>query len=246
MPICGKGLRFRSEGYSIPKPFLDVFGQPMFVRALNSLSPIKCEKVLSFVVRREYEEKWKFGEIMHEYLNNASVTILDGDTRGAVETCLHDKKLYEHKDEAVLVLDCDLWFRSKRYYQLILEVITNRSNIDGLLLGFNSNNPRYSYALVENNEVIRTAEKTVISNHALAGSYLFRSKGIFIKAATKLISENRSKLGAEEYYLSLLYNYIISSGGKILFAEVDNYFSFGTPQELKETLNSNIFKKIVS
>ena len=34
--MSGKGERFSKAGYEIPKPLIPIYGQPMFVKSLNS------------------------------------------------------------------------------------------------------------------------------------------------------------------------------------------------------------------
>jgi len=104
-----------------------------------------------------------------------------------------------------------------------------------MVVSFKSINPRYSYAKIdENNYVVETAEKIVISDNALTGSYYFSNKKVFEKSAKKLILDYETgKLNAKEVYLSLLYNNIIKDNGKIKLYTLDKYNSFGTPEELQ-------------
>ena len=37
IPAAGAGSRFAKEGYTKPKPFIDVLGKPMIVRVLENL-----------------------------------------------------------------------------------------------------------------------------------------------------------------------------------------------------------------
>ena len=39
-----------------------------------------------------------------------------------------------------------------------------------------------------------------------------------------------------EYYVSLLYNYLIAAGEKVYLAPMEEYYSYGTPEELKRYL----------
>ena len=105
----------------------------------------------------------------------------------------------------------------------------------GALVSFESDSPKYSYAEIdENNVVIRTAEKEVISNHALCGAYFFSSGRRFKEVAHQLMNEQN--FAKSEYYVSLLYNYLIAAGEKIYLAPMEEYYSYGTPEELKRYL----------
>ena len=81
----------------------------------------------------------------------------------------------------------------------------------------------------ENYIVKRTAEKEVISNHALCGAYFFSKAEGFLFSAETLLNEIDFK--KPEFYVSLLYNYLLRRGETIRLAKVDEYKSYGTPEE---------------
>ena len=73
-------------------------------------------------------------------------------------------------------MDCDLEFKSKGYVENIKSILLQPiENVDGgMLVSFDSELPKYSYAEVDADmNVIRTAEKEVISHYALCGAYFF-------------------------------------------------------------------------
>ena len=101
----------------------------------------------------------------------------------------------------------------------------------GALVSFESNNPRYSYALVDDEDrVLRTAEKDPISTHALCGAYFFGSGKDFKRIAHQLLEDGTH--GKAEFYVSLLYNYLLDEGKVIRLATMEEYYSYGTPEEL--------------
>lgn len=235
MPMAGLGERFQNAGYHLPKPLIEINGRPMFTRALESLSGIAEEKAITLIFRKELETQFSITEKVHSFLPRANVIIIENMTRGAVETCLHAEPWLK-PDQAVLVLDCDLHFQSSPYNALVSESLKGHSDYSAGVLYFPASHPRYSYALVQNGEAVKTAEKEVISNCALAGSYFFASSSIFLEAATELLAQPMKK---NEYYVSLLYNIIIKRGQRVFAAPVETYASFGTPQELDQYLNAS-------
>jgi hypothetical protein len=82
--------------------------------------------------------------------------------------------------------------------------------------------------------VKRTAEKEVISSHALCGAYFFSSANGFLKAAHQLMNE--PVFIKPEYYVSLLYNYLLANGEIVRLATMEEYYSYGTPEELRRYL----------
>ena len=190
----------------------------------------------SFIVRREHIEKYKINEQIKAILPEANVFYVDKTTRGAVETCLMAESVISEED-SVVVMDCDLEFKSKGYIQGIKSILEkNIAEVNGgMLVSFESLEPRYSYAEVDKNMVVkRTAEKEVISNHALCGAYFFSSALGFLRAAHKLLDE--PVFTKPEYYVSLLYNYLLANGEVVKLATMEEYYSYGTPEELKRYL----------
>jgi dTDP-glucose pyrophosphorylase len=225
MPMGGLGSRFAEQGYTIPKPLIPVDGKPMFKRALDSFASLQATDHI-FVIRREHEEQYKLSEQIKQHLHDAKISILEENTHGAVETCM--LAAHDIDDELpIIIADCDIYFESKSYFE---KVASNTA--DGLLLTFESDHPRYSYVEVdENGKAIRTAEKVVISSHAILGGYCFKSGKLFKELSAEFLS-NKLPENMKEYFLSHLFNILLAKNGAIEIAEVDNMFIFGTPDEL--------------
>lgn len=236
MPMAGEGNRFRREGWTTPKPLIELNGLPLFKHAISSVSADEIEMKYSFIVRKEHIAEYKIDEGILSFQKDANVFSVSKTTRGAVETCLVAEPAIAD-DDAVIVMDCDLEFRSKKFIEIIKEILKQPANIaeGGALVSFESNEPRYSYAeLNDEGFVIRTAEKEVISNHALCGAYFFSTGRRFKQIAHQLLDEPEFK--KPEYYVSLLYNYLLADGEKVRLATMEEYYSYGTPEELKRYL----------
>jgi dTDP-glucose pyrophosphorylase len=154
-------------------------------------------------------------------------------TRGAVETCLVAETVIED-DDAVIIMDCDLEFKSRDFTDNIKALLNvNHTKCGGVLLSFKSNLPKYSYAETDKNGfVVRTAEKEVISDNALCGAYFFTSGRRFKEIAHELLNE--AEFSKPEFYVSLLYNYLLRDDEYVQLTPIDEYYSYGTPEELKQ------------
>lgn len=235
MPMGGLGQRFRDAGIDTPKPLIDVNGTPMFKKALASYDSYPGEKRHIFVIRKDTDDEYKLAEQIKDILPDAKIKILDHNTRGAVETCMIAEEFID-PDLPLVIMDCDIAFDAGNYFELIQQSI-NTGAYDGLLLSFDSDQPRYSYAEIdENNTVIRTAEKIVISNNALMGAYFFTSASSFLDSARQLMSNEVSE-SMKEYYVSLIYNILIENGKNIGLAK-GTFYCFGTPDELRAYLKT--------
>ena len=248
MPMGGLGTR-TSDMYKTPKPFIKLFDKYLFEYALDGLSDIRhAYKIkLTMVVRQEIINRYyvkKLNQIGWNFADEFNLIQIDHLTKGSLETVMQAEKFIDDND-IVIVLDCDLMFKSDDLYNII-ERIDDQEDIDGFLLSFNSDLPRYSYAEIdENNIVKRTAEKVPISNHALAGVYGFSNGTKFKKYAKIILDKNVSDFEANEYYVSAVYNYMINDGARIILSYLDEYASIGTSEEIINFVSSdNKFKKL--
>lgn len=234
MPMAGEGRRFRDAGWTTPKPLIEINGKPLFIRAIESVKVNDAYMKYSLIVRKEHIDKYKIDKGIHSIIPHAMVYSVDKTTRGAVETCMIAENGIDD-DDAIIVMDCDLEFRSESYKRIIEEALNTKNSTGGALVSFESNLPKYSYALLdERGNVLRTAEKEVISNHALCGAYFFASGKEFKEVAHKLLNE--PIMLKPEFYVSLLFNYLLEKGDVVKLAKMEMYRSYGTPEELREYL----------
>lgn len=236
MPMAGEGSRFAKAGWTTPKPLIELRGVPLFQRAIGSVALPGVEMKYSFIVRQEHIDKQHIDRLIQDILPEARIFSVLKTTRGAVETCLVAEAAIDD-DDAVVVMDCDLEFRSVGYNQLVSKALSLPAEEadGGALVSFESDNPRYSYALVDDGgRVLRTAEKEPISNHALCGAYFFGSGKDFKRIAHQLLDDGTH--GKAEFYVSLLYNYLLDEGKIVRLATMEEYYSYGTPEELKNYL----------
>ena len=232
MPMAGEGSRFARAGWTTPKPLIELRGVPLFRRAIDSVAIEGVEMKYSFIVRQEHIDNQHIDESIRAIQPDANVFSVLKTTRGAVETCLVAESAIDDED-AVVVMDCDLEFRSKRYNELVADALSVRGEDadGGALVSFESDNLRYSYAEIDDEgRVLRTAEKDPISTHALCGAYFFGRGKDFKRIAHQLLEDGTH--GKAEFYVSLLYNYLLAEGKTVRLATMEEYYSYGTPEEL--------------
>lgn len=227
--MAGEGSRFKKEGYIVPKPLLTIDGTYFFDKALSSLENLERfydEVKYTFIVRQEHIDEFNIDKIIKDKIGYfCNVISVDHTTRGAVETCLLAEP-YINKGENIIIMDCDLYMKSVE-----LDMCGFDGMYDGMVLSFESNLPKYSYAVVgPDGLVLKTAEKNPISTHALAGVYCFHDGDTFLRYAKYLIEHNTLE-NINEYYVSLVYNKMIEDGLLIKLMRTNDYYSFGTPEE---------------
>ncbi len=231
MPMGGAGTRFLNNGFECPKPLIELKGRPFFAWAADSIIGRLPLKSLTFVVLQDHIDRFQIDRKIHEYAPEAAIRVLPQVLNGAVLTCMEGAKAVEN-DDPVLFCDCDLAFHSDSLYQYY-----SQKEIDaaGSLVTFSSDLPRYSYAR-KNDEgfVVETAEKKVISNEAICGAYGFRNKDIFLSAADRYMDTCTYK----EYFMSGIYNLLISDGERVRSFPTDRFISFGTPEEYASAIEN--------
>ena len=108
---------------------------------------------------------------MQKFTNNKSkIVFVEKLTEGAACTTLLAENLIDN-DEPLLMANSDQYVEWN--FDLFLNYCTN--NLDGCILTFESNHPKWSYAKVdESGFVTEVAEKKVISNLATVGIYFWK------------------------------------------------------------------------
>lgn len=232
LPMAGYGSRFAEVGITTPKPLILVDGQPMFKKALSSLDDIAAEKKHTVILREKHDREHGLGEKIKAELPGVNVVTTSEPATGALRDTY---RAIPHigDDEGIFIMDCDISLRSEEYFQVIRDNLMGKLAIDGALMLFRSDNPRYSYAqLNDEGIVVATAEKKVISPYAIAGGYYVSSPEVFDTASQAVFNTPLTE-ERPEYYVSYMYNEVVALGGKVL-GVVGNFTSFGTPQELAQ------------
>jgi len=232
MPMAGRGQRYQDAGYKVPKPLIMVDGKPMFQRALDSIKGIDFD--LYLIIREDTDIEYDLGTQIKEAYPSATVKVLNFETRGATESVMAIENKLDF-EEPLLILDCDLFFESPEYLELM--DLGSEMPYNGLLLTFASSDPRYSYVMSTLGVAKQVKEKVVISETALIGAYYWKNSRDFFRFAREClalgINENQ-----KEFYISNIFQRGIDAGLK--FRVVDGEFqSFGTPEEL-DSYSKNI------
>jgi dTDP-glucose pyrophosphorylase len=222
IPAAGNGQRFADEGYAEPKPLIPVVGVPMIKRVIDNLSPNNADASFYVISRKEHG-------LLESEIPSPQVTVyaLDHKTQGAVSTVMEAERWID--DSPLIIANCD---------QLILgldmdDFLDKMKPYDAGAITFNSTNPHHSYMKVSGGRVTQVAEKVVISDHAVAGIYYYRSGLEFLKYARRMIDKDIRYNG--EFYISPLFNEYIEDGKEVGMYEVgvDQKHMLGTPMELR-------------
>jgi len=229
IPMAGLGSRFKTEGFKLPKPIIEVNGKTLIE---HSVSTLGVEGNYIFITRKFEEDQYNYllSKKLKELYPNSTEIILDSPTRGAVETVLHSKDLIDN-DEPLIITNCDQI--TEWNSQDFIDFISN-PNLDGVVVTYPSDNPKNSFALIENGFITKMVEKEVVSNYALIGVHYWKRGSDFVYSAERLLNDFNEK-GRPECYVSETYNYLIDKGLLIKNYHIheNQYISLGTPYDLK-------------
>ncbi len=236
IPMAGFGQRFVDAGYSTPKPFIKIDNKMMIERVLESFSQLEAK--INIIIRDTLLDQClsEINYLKNKYAN-LSFSILQNPTLGASCTVLSLHR-YINTEEPLLIADCDNIFDASELKSCLSSLKT--SNYDAGLVVFESCDPKYSYVKLENDLVVQTKEKEVISNLAITGLYYFQKGKYFVENCIDMIVENKSQKG--EFYVSGVYNNLISNSYKVGAVTIDNskWYCVGTPEDLKTKYSAEI------
>jgi len=231
IPMAGEGSRFKQVGYKVPKPMIEINDKPMIQHVVDNLN---IDANFIFCIRKDHEEQFQISEFIKKFEPSAKFVIIDSLTEGAACTTLLATSLIDNEQELMIVNSDQLVeFNSNEFYHAM-----NNENIDGGILTFESNETKWSYvSLDENNVVTNVVEKEVISNHATVGIYYWSKGSNYVKYANQMIDNNirygQSFNGRGEFYVAPVYNEAIKDKKIFRIYDVERMIGLGTPEDLE-------------
>jgi len=236
IPMAGRGKRFIDEGYANPKPLIEISGKPMVIQAVCRMP--KSEKKI-FVCLKEHLEKYVLEQKIKEVYPDAEIKAITTLTSGQARTCeigLENEDL----DSSLLIWSCDnspLWDKEKYRH------LTDNAYTDAIVWSFRhclsgKRNPcMYGWIKVDNNDNVAgvSVKKTISDNpyndHAIVGNFYFKKAEYFIRAL-KNIYKKDIRIN-NEFYVDSCINELVEMGLTVRVFEVENYVSWGTPDEVR-------------
>jgi NDP-sugar pyrophosphorylase family protein len=238
LPLAGRGSRFQTEGFELPKPLIKVNGLPMIIQAVNSIP--QCQKQV-FICLEEHCQEYKLKDTIENYYPNSKVIMINKVTDGQACTCEIGLKMTDvDMDSPILISACDngVSYNVEEYQRLV----DDESN-DVIVWSFRNNptsqnNPNmYAWLKVDSENNIKhvSCKKFIYENpmktHAIIGTMFFRKARYFQEGLEANYKENIRTNG--EYYVDDVLNQNIKTGLKVVVFEVDHYICWGTPNDYR-------------
>lgn len=226
IPLGGKGERFYKEGFTYPKPLINILNKPMIFHVIDNLKLDYNDKV--FIIYNSILDNYNFQEIIKNKYKEINLISVNYQTSGALETVSFGLKYIKQKSEnkVCVLLDCDTF-----YSQDILQIIRTKKQNMVFYTKKISEPPIYSYInLNEDNLITNIKEKVKISCNANTGCYVFCDINE-LELGSKYILDNNITFNGEPY-ISCVISHMLTNNFYGYELDKNKVFSVGTPKEL--------------
>lgn len=231
IPIASSSKFFNPAIYPYPKPLIEISGKPMIQKVIENLSTISEEKRFIFIIKEEDCRKFHLDSTLRLLAGESAVIFkIQQETMGAACSVLLAIDLIGTNDPLLIangdqVIEESLDDQLKKF---------RKQSADAGCLCFDSVHPRWSYAKVDGENILETAEKRPISKHAIAGFFYF-AKGIdFVESAYAMIRKDANVDG--QYYVAPVLNELILKQKTLKAFKIENkkYHTFYSSQKIEE------------
>jgi NDP-sugar pyrophosphorylase family protein len=242
LPIAGRGSRFATAGHQLPKPLIDVHGEPMIQTVVNNIRPRRPHRFV-FLALRDHLVQYPLRETLERAAPGCAIVAVDAVTEGAACTVLLARDLIDSCDPLMLA-------NSDQWVDVDIEDYLDempRTGADGLIMTMTARDPKWSFVgLDARRRVTRVVEKIVISEEATVGIYNFRHGRDFVRAADQMIAKNFRV--SNEFYVAPVYNELIREGAQIgvynVGSEGAGMYGLGIPSDLERFLAASVSRRI--
>jgi NDP-sugar pyrophosphorylase family protein len=246
--MSGIGKRFIEAGYKVPKPLIRVDEKTIIEHVCNLFPD---EDKFTFICNSKHLADTNIKQVVQSIKPNANIIEIPNHKKGPVYAVSLVNEIIED-DEEVIVNYCD--FGTYWDYKNFLKHTKDR-DADGAIVAYKGFHPHMlgntNYAFMQDKKqwMLKIQEKEPFTNnrmqeYASNGTYYFKRGSYVKKFFQKLIDKNINVRG--EYYVSLVYNLLVSNGLKVSIYEIQHMLQWGTPQDLEEySMWSKYFSNIL-
>jgi len=224
LPMAGAGSRFSKEGYTEPKPFIQVNDKNMVNQAVRCLP--KTDDVI-YACLKGHQSPGQNTVWIDEVLEGQACT-----TERIVNVIDPDSSIFISACDNGVFYDADKFLDLVNDKENDIIVWTYRNNYTSHL------QPNaYSWVNCDSNGNVSSVDVKnftgidPVKEFAITGTMFFRTKEIFYRSLEELYKNNNRTNG--EFYVDSMLNEAIGLGYKVKNFEIDNYICWGTPNDLK-------------
>jgi hypothetical protein len=210
------------------KAEIDIDGEPLLRRVLSSRPWANSVQEYSFILIDTPETRAFATNALTNWYPRSSITFISSYTRGAALSALAGMATSQDIDEPVIVDLADILYASTLDPTSLFR--TN-ANCSGIALTFKSDSSAYSYLRLDTSGSFeKAAEKKVISNHASAGTYIFRDLATYLRALAHSLENQRHQTFRDLFFVCPLFNGVKDQGKSVLLEPVTDVIDIKVEQ----------------
>ncbi len=234
IPMAGKGSRFKEANYKLTKPLIPISGIPMVIQAVKSLPKTN---IYTFIALENLFNNNNLNNELHSNFKNIRLKLLNKITDGQCSTCMSAiNEIPSGEPLTISACDHGVIFNYEKFYQIFYNkevdiiVWVTRGHPEAI------RKPEMYGWIEESNNIIKkiSVKKPLFDTQkdpVLIGTFTFKRAEIFKECAENLMEREEKVNG--EFYVDSCINDAISLGYNCHVFDVDHYFSWGTPNELR-------------
>lgn len=242
VPMAGRGSRFATAGYTVPKPLIPVGGKPMIQWVIENVRPNRAHRFVFICLAEHLQTYPEVPATLRRLCPGCEIVTVDRVTEGAACTVLLARRFIDNADPLMIA-------NSDQFVELGIDdylAVMERERADGLIMTFWADHPKWSYCRMNPDGTVReVVEKKVVSNQATVGIYNFRQGSDFVRAADAMIAKNLRV--NNEFYVAPTYDQLIAEGGKVVIAatgrEGAGMHGLGVPEDLERFKTTAVFQR---
>ena len=235
IPAAGLGSRFLADGYTAPKPLIQVSGKPMLLQALRDLPITERTRV---VVRADQPQHANILDTLKSFDSSIDIVTLDNLTEGQAQTCL--KALHGiDLNKPLTIGACD---NGIIYDATAFQSLMDDETIDVVVWGVRGHPEAITQPKMfgwidstDDGRIRRISVKQPLRDPArdpiVLGTFTFKRARDFSVSATHMMERGGRING--EFYVDECINDSVTLGMKCCLLEVSHYLGWGTPNDLK-------------
>lgn len=251
IPMSGFGERFRAQGYTKPKPLIEIDDRSIISYVVDMFPG---ENNLFFICNEDHLSNASYG--MESHLKficpTATVVGIPPHKLGPIHAVNQIKSQLD-MSQPVVVNYCDFtcYWDWQQFKQSV-----NDLEVDGAIPAYRGFHPHslgstnYAYMKDVNYRLQDIQEKEPFTDNrmqefASSGTYYFKSAELMYQAFDWVVDHNVHV--NNEYYISVAYQYLLKNNLETLVYPLQHFMQWGTPEDVTEYLEwSQVFRRIVT
>lgn len=234
IPMVGEGVRFKSAGYDIYKPFIKVNECSMLDGVIK---PFKDFDEIYLITTKEIVSKNEF--YFRSLPHNIHTIFIPSHKLGPAYS-IYIAKNQLPKNKSIFISYCDVWWHS---FKIDLKSISSNDAAIFIHRGFHPHLIKDNFSafcksdIKDQFKLLEIKEKGSFTDDWMnepisIGVFFVQDSEIFYNSISKFIDEEKKVAG--EFYPSVIFNELLSNGLNVRLIEVESFTHIGLPSQLRD------------